>query len=40
MATQNGEREKGTYPSQSVANPKNSRSTPFNSAQVNTIHTL
>jgi len=40
MATQVGEMEKRTFPSQPVANPKDVRSTPFNRAQVNVIHTL
>ena len=37
MAMQISKREKGTFSSQHVANP---RSTPFRYAQVNTIHTL
>jgi len=40
MATQIDERENGTFLSQTVANPKDPRSTPSNLAQVNAIHTL
>jgi len=40
MATQIGEREKGTIPSQPVANPKDARSTPSSPAQINAILNL
>jgi len=40
MASQIGERLKGTFPSQPVANPKDARSTPSNPTQINAIHTL
>ena len=33
-------RQKGTYPSQPVAKPRDARSTPYGPAQINTIHTL
>jgi len=40
MVIQIGEKEKGTFPSQPVANPKDARSTSSSPAQINTIHIL
>jgi len=39
MASQMGERERGTFPSQPVTNPINTRANPSSQAQINAIHT-
>ena len=40
MGNQLSQREKGTFPSQPVINPKDPRAAPSTSAQINAIHTL
>ena len=40
MASQMGERERGTFPSQPVTNTRDTRANSFSHAQINAIHTL